>query len=197
MKQAESFIEILLPSLFLILFESGCITNSNAELRNQKIDSLSVSYNKLYKDYTAIKNKKPDTVFVFNPVDSIKWVDSVRLVIKDSINLIPHDTLIVRLKDSLVYNYVDTIIYNYKDSVIVSYDERTFPEETIEKYLNLFFKTENVNDTAGLHFNFSVYDGKELSYARDSLYGVPDSVNGWRVDWYYKPTSGKLITNME
>ena len=148
--------------LFINLVDCACISNSNEEPQIQKIDSLSVSYNKLYNDYSAIKNKKPDTVFVFNPVDSIKWIDSVRLVVKDSINLIPHDTLIVHLKDSLVYNYIDTIIYNCKDSVIVSYDERTFPEETIEKYLNLFFKTENVNDTAGLHFNFSAYDGKRI-----------------------------------
>ena len=47
--------------------------------------------------------------------------------------------MIVHLKDSLVYNYIDTTIYSYKDSIIVSYDERTFPEEIIEKYLNLFF----------------------------------------------------------
>ena len=189
MKPNQYLFLMLTFVLFINLVDCACISNSNEEPQIQKIDSLSASYKKLNNDYTAIKNKKPDTVFVFNPVDSIRWIDSVRLVVKDSINLIPHDTLIVRLKDSLVYNYIDTIIYNYKDSVIVSYDERTFPEETIEKYLNLFFKTENVNDTAGLHFNFSTYDGKELSYVRDSVYEVPDSITGWRMDWYKKENS--------
>ena len=189
MKPNQYLFLMLTSVLSLNLVDCACNSNSNEETQIQKIDSLSVSYNKLYTDYTAIKNKKPDTVFVFNTADSIRWIDSVRLVIKDSINLIPRDTLVVRLKDSLVYNYIDTIIYNYKDSVIVSYDERTFPEETIEKYLNLFFKTENVNDTAGLHFNFSVFDGNKLSYVRDSLYEVPDSVVGWRMDWYKKENS--------
>ena len=184
MKSNKYFYLILTHVLFLNLVDCARISNSNEEPQIQKIDLVSAVDKKLNNGGTAIKNKKTDTVFVFNPVDSIRWIDSVRLVIKDSINLIPQDTLIVCLKDSLVYNYIDTIIYNYRDSVKVSYDERTFPEETIERYLNLFFKTENVNDTAGLHFNFSVYNGKELNYVRDSVYEVPDSINGWRVDWW-------------
>ena len=68
--------------------------------------------------------------------------------------LVPHDTTIIQCKDS--------IIYNFRDSVIVHYDERTFPVETIERYLNLFFRTENVEDTARLHFNFEVFDGPKF-----------------------------------
>ncbi len=112
--------------------------------------------------------------------------DSIRYILKDSIVLITHDTLIVHFKDSLIYNFIDTTVYNFRDSVIITYDERTFPTETIEKYLNLFFKTDNLNDTTGLHFNFEVFDGPRLSYLKDSLYQVPDSVIGWRIDWYYE-----------
>ena len=43
-------------------------------------------------------------------------------------------------------------------------------------------------------FNFSAFNGKELSYVRDSVYEVPDSITGWRIDWYYKPVFGKSIT---
>ena len=115
-------------------------------------DIFQSDHSTLFLDYTAIKNKTPDTVFVFSPVDSIRWIDSIRYVIKDS--------------------------------VVISYDERTFPEDTIDRYLNLFFRTDNVNDTAGLHFNFLVFDGNKLTYQRDTLYNVPDSVVGWRMEWW-------------
>ncbi len=137
-----------------------------------------------------LKITKPDTVFVSIPIDSINWIDSTRYILKDSIVLIPHDTLIIHLKDSLVYHYKDTTLNNYRDSVIISYDERTFPTETIEKYLNLFFKTDNLSDTTGLHFNFEVFDGPKLSYKKDSLYQVPDSIIGWRLEWW-KEGEGK------
>ena len=138
------------------------------------MDSLSESYELLFKDYTAIKNKKSDTVFVFSPVDSIRWIDSVRYVFRDSVLFIPHDTLIIHLRDSLVYNfkdstvfsYRDSILYNYRDSVVVCYDDRTFPEDSIVRYLNLFFRTDDVSDTAGLHFNFEVFDGKEIELSK-------------------------------
>ena len=68
--------------------------------------------------------------------------------------------------------------------MVISYDDRTFPEDSIVRYLNLFFRTDDVSDTAGLHFNFLVFDGKEMSYQRDSLYEVPDSVIGWRMEWW-------------
>ncbi len=165
--------------------ENNKLKNENVSLRFS-LDSLSNAYDSLYDDYTSIKNKKPDTVFISIPTDSINWIDSTRYILKDSIVLIPHDTLIIHLKDSLIYNYKDTTLYNYLDSVIVTYDERTFPTETIEKYLNLFFKTDNLSDTTGLHFNFEVFNGKELSFIKDSLYKVPDSTIGWRVDWYLK-----------
>ena len=64
-----------------------------------------------------------------------------------------------------MYNFRDTLLYNYKDSIIVSYDERTFPEENIEKYLNLFFQTDNIDDTAGLKYNFSIFNGRRISYS--------------------------------
>ena len=132
------------------------IENDGIKVENESLkvslDSLSESYELLFRDFTAIKNKRRDTVFVFNPVDSINWIDSVR--------------------------------YVFRDSVVVSYDDRTFPEDSIIKYLNLFFRTDEVSDTAGLHFNFEVFDGAKLSYLRDSLYQVPDSITGWRIDWW-------------
>ena len=152
MKSYKYFYLILTHVLFLNLVDCARIINSNEEPQIQKIDLVSAVDKKLNNGYTAIKNKKTDTVFVFNPVDSIRWIDSVRLV--------------------------------YKDSVLVSYDERSFPEETIERYLNLFFRTDDVNDTLGLHFNFEVYDGARLSYKRDTLYNVPDSIIGWRMEWW-------------
>ncbi len=139
MKPNQYLFLMLTFVLSINLVDCACNSNSNEEPQIQKIDSVSASYKKLNNGYTAIKNKKPDTVLVFNPVDSINWIDSVRLVVKDSIILIPHDTLVIHLKDSLVYNYIDTTVYSYKDSIIIAYDERTFPEEIIEKYLNLFF----------------------------------------------------------
>ena len=173
------------------ILENERLKDENLGLRFS-LDSLSDSYNSLYHDYTAIKNRKPDTFFVFSPVDSIRYIDSIRYVFKDSVLFIPHDTLIVHLRDSLVYNFQDSTVYNYRDSImydfrdslVIFYDERTFPEDNIVRYLNLFFRTENVGDTAGLHFNFSVFEGSKLSYLRDSLYEVPDSILGWRIDWY-------------
>ena len=105
---------------------------------------------------------------------------------------VPQDTLVVHLRDSVVYcfkdstifSYRDSILYKYRDSVIVSYDERTFPEDSVIRYLNLFFRTDDVSDTAGLHFNFKVFDGAKLSYLRDSLYQVPDAITAWRIDWW-------------
>ncbi len=129
------------------------------------------------------------------PIDSINWIDSTRYILKDSIVLIPHDTLIIHLKDSLVYNFKDTTLYNYRDSVIVTYDDRTFPTETIEKYLNLFFKTDNLTDIIGLHFNFTTFDGPRLTYLKDSLYKVPDSIIGWRIDWYYEKCKIETFQN--
>ena len=174
----QHLILILNLSLFLIFISSGCNSNSGTELQHQGVDSLSAPYKKLFNDYTAIKSKRPDTVYIFNPVDSIRWIDSVRYVVKDSVVPVSHDTTIIHLKDSLVYNF--------RDSVIVCYDERSFPAETLERYLNLFFRTENVKDTTGLHFNFEIYDGKKLSYQRDTLYQVPDSILGWRIDWWHE-----------
>ena len=92
--------------------------------------------------------------------------------------------MVYSFKDSTVFSYRDSILFNYRDSVVVSYDERTFPEDSIFRYLNLFFRTDEVSDTAGLHFNFEVFDGAKLSYLRDSLYQVPDSITGWRIDWW-------------
>ncbi len=174
----QHLILILNFSLFLIFISSRCNSNSGTELQHQSADSLSASYKKLFNDYTAIKDKRPDTVYIYNPVDSIRWVDSIRYVRKDSVVLIPHDTTIIHLKDSLVYKF--------RDSVIICYEERNFPVETLERYLNLFFRTENVKDTAGLHFNFEIYDGQKLSYQRDTLYNVPDSSIGWRIDWWHE-----------
>ena len=173
------------------ILENERLKDENLGLRFS-LDSLSDSFNSMFKDYNAIKNKRSDTVFVFSPVDSIRWIDSVRYIFRDSVIFIPHDTLIIHLKDSLVYNfkdstvfsYRDSILYNYRDSVVVSYDDRTFPEDSIVSYLNLFFRTDDVSDTAGLRFNFLVFDGKKLSYRRDSLYSVPDSVVGWRMEWW-------------
>ena len=161
--------------------------NSETEVENDRLgventslkvslDSLSESYELLFRDFTAIKNKRQDTVFVFNPVDSINWIDSVRYVFRDSV--------VYSFKDSTVFSYRDSILFNYRDSVVVSYDDRTFPEDSIIKYLNLFFRTDEVSDTAGLHFNFEVFDGAKLSYLRDSLYQVPDSITAWRIDWW-------------
>jgi len=192
---------ILSISLFSCSNDSNDIKlqNENIGLKNQ-LDSLLNSYDNLYENYLDVKSRLPDTVNIIIPTDSINWIDSVRYTIKDSLLLIPHDTtiinfkdslvviprdtLITHLKDSLVYNFRDTLLYNYKDSIIISYDERTFPEENIEKYLNLFFKTDSVEDTAGLKFNFSVFDGPRKSYLLDKNYCVPDSVVGWRLEWY-------------
>ncbi len=127
------------------------IKRENADSK-PSLDSLSDSYDSLLPNYTAVKNKPPDTVFVFNPVDSINWIDSIRYVVRDS--------------------------------VIISYEERTFPADSIIRYLNLFFRTDNVKDTAGLHFNFEVFDGNKLTYQRDTLYNVPDSNAGWRIEWW-------------
>ena len=143
------------------ILENERLKDENLGLRFS-LDSLSDSFNSMFKDYNAIKNKKSDTVFVFSPVDSIRWIDSIRYIFRDSVIFIPHDTLIIHLRDSLVYNfkdstvfsYRDSILYNYRDSVVVSYDDRTFPEDSIVRYLNLFFRTDDVSDTAGLHFNF-------------------------------------------
>ncbi|MFZ0456083.1 MAG: hypothetical protein WCE54_21660 [Ignavibacteriaceae bacterium] len=163
--------------------DNNKLKNENTSLKFS-LDSLSNSYNLLYDDYSSIKNKKPDTVFVSIPIDSINWIDSTRYILKDSIVLITYDTLKVRFRDSLIYNFIDTTVYNLRDSVIITYDDRTFPIETIEKYLNLFFKTDNVSDTTGLHFNFEVFEGTMLSYKKDSLYQVPDSIIGWGVEWW-------------
>ena len=173
------------------VLENNMLLKENDRLRFS-LDSLSDSYHSMFQEYNAIKYKQSDTVFVFSPVDSIRWIDSVRYVFRDSVLFISQDTLIIHLRDSLVYNfkdstvfnYRDSILYNYRDSVVVSYDARTFPEDSIVRYLNLFFRTDDVGDTAGLHFNFSTYDGKKLSYVKDSLYEVPDSILGWRIDWY-------------
>ena len=147
----HSHILILYFSLSIIFISSVYNSNSGTELRHQSADSLSAAHKKLFNAYTAIKNKRSDTVYVFNPADSIRWIDSVRYIVKDSVVLVPHDTTVIQFKDS--------IIYNFRDSVLVRYDERTFPVETIERYLNLFFRTENVEDTAGLHFNIEIFDG--------------------------------------
>ena len=173
------------------VLEDERLKDENLGLRFS-LDSLSDSYHLMFQKYNAIKNKRSDTVFIFSPVDSIRWIDSLRYVFRDSVLFIPHDTLIVHLRDSLAYNfkdstvfnYRDSILYNYRDSVVFSYDERTFPEDSIVRYLNLFFRTDDVRDTARLNFNFEVFDGKEMSYQKDSLYQVPDSVTGWRVEWY-------------
>ena len=130
------------------------LQKENIALKNQ-LDSLQNIYIILNQKYLDAKDKTADTVNILVPTDSINWIDSVRYNIKDSIEFIPHDTLITHIKDSLVYNFRDTLLYNYKDSIIVSYDERTFPKENIEKYLNLFFQTDNIEDTAGLKYNFS------------------------------------------
>jgi hypothetical protein len=163
--------------------------NENINLKFS-LDSLSSCYDSLYNDYNAIirqlPDKNPDTVFVYAPVDSTNWIDSIRYVFRDSIIIVPHDTLIVQLKDSLVYIFKDTTVYNYHDSVIVSYDDRNFPTEIINKYLNLFFKSDKLTDATGLHFNVLIFDGLKLDYKYDSLYQVPDSVIGWRIDWYSK-----------
>ena len=151
------------------------LKEENAFLRVSQ-DSLSESYESLFREFTAIKNKKPDTVFVFNPVDSIKWIDSVRYVFMDSV--------IYSFKDSTIFSYRDSILYNNRDSINVSYDDRTFPEDSVVRYLNLFFRTDDAGDTAGLHFNFEVFDGSKLYYQRDSLYRVPDSITAWRIDWW-------------
>ncbi len=119
------------------------------------LDSLSHFYDSLFPNYTAVKNKTPDTVFVFNPVDSINWIDSIRYVVKDS--------------------------------VIVSYEERTFPVDSIIRYLNLFFKTDDVSDTAWLHFNFEIFNGKELTYQKEihsMMFRIPvpdGELNGGRM----------------
>ena len=131
--------------------ENELLKNENLRLK-VSFDSLSGSYNSMINEYRAIKNKMRDTVFVFNPADSVRWIDSIRYVLRDS--------------------------------VIVSYDERTFPADSLTRYLNLFFRTDDVGDTAGLHFNFEVYDGSKLSYSRDSLYQVPDSIIGWQIEWW-------------
>ena len=153
---------LILLSAIILIFSFNCSNESNELncrmkiliLKNQ-LDSLQNNYIYLNQKYIDAKDKIPDTVKILVPTDSINWIDSVRYNIKDSINLIPHDTLITHIKDSLVYNFRDTLLYNYKDSIIISYDERTFPEENIEKYLNLFFQTDNIDDTAGLKYNFS------------------------------------------
>ena len=163
--------------------ENSKLKNENMSLKFS-LDSLSNSFDSLLNDYTAIKNKNPDTVFIYSPIDSINWIDSIRYVLKDSVVIVPHDTLIIHLKDSLVYNYRDTTVYNYRDSISVTYDDKNFPTETINKYLNLFFQTERLTDTTGLHFNVLIFDGPKLDYKYDSLYQVPDSVIGWRLDWY-------------
>ena len=177
----RSISEILSVDNSQEVLENNMLLKENAGLKFS-LDSLSDSFNTLYRVYTNIKNKKSDTVFVFSPVDSIRYIDSIRYVLHDSIVFVPHDSLIIQFKDSV--NYKDSTLYNYRDSVIVWYDERSFPSEMIDRYLNLFFKTENVSDTAGLHFNFSVYEGPKLSYLKDSLYKVPDSTLGWKIEWW-------------
>ncbi|MGB8317651.1 MAG: hypothetical protein WCE54_05980, partial [Ignavibacteriaceae bacterium] len=175
-------------------------------------DSLQQDYNILNQNYVELKNKPADTIKISVPADSINWIDSTRYVLKDSVVLIPHDTtiinlkdslviiphdtLITKIKDSLVYNFRDTLLYNYKDSIIISYDERTFPEENIEKYLNLFFKTDNVNDTAGLKYNFSIFDGQVNRYQLENSYKVPDSLIGWRLEWYGEGESQPAYTKV-
>ena len=192
----------------LVLLNFTCSNNSN-ELRLQnenivlhnQLDSLQQEYNILDQKYVELKNIPPDTIEVLVPSDSINWIDSIRYVLKDSlvfithdstiinykdsIVLVPRDTLIIHIKDSLIYNCRDTLLYNYQDSTIISYDKRTFPEKNIEKYLNLFFKTDNVDDTAGLKFNFSIFDGRRRSYLLDTNYSVPDSLTGWDLEWYH------------
>ena len=119
--------------------------------------------------------------------DSIVLIphDTTIINYRDSIILIPHDTLIIHIKDSLVYNFRDTLLYNLQRFNNCLYDERTFPEESIERYLNLFFQTDNLEDTAGLRFNFSIFDGRRRSYILDTNYRVLDSVTGWKLDWNY------------
>jgi hypothetical protein len=184
---------LILTSLF------SCSNNSKEfELQNEntvlkyQLDTLQNSYNILNQKYIDIKNKRADTVKILVPTDSINWIDSIRYDVRDSVQLIPHDTLITHIKDSLVYNFRGTLLYNYLDSVIVSYDERTFPEENIERYLNLFFQTDNVEDTAGLRFNFSVFNGRKRNYLLDTNYNVPDSLTGWRLEWYLKSQKSKV-----
>ena len=53
------------------VLENERLKDENLGLRFS-LDSLSDSYNSMFKDYTAIKNKRSDTVFVFSPVDSIR-----------------------------------------------------------------------------------------------------------------------------
>jgi hypothetical protein len=181
--------------------EENNLQNKNTDLIS-RYDSLSNKYNLLNEAYKNIKMKKPDTVFVYNPVDSINWIDSVRYNIKDSLVLIPHDTtvinfrdstiliphdtLIIHAKDTLVYNYKDSTLINYKDSTIIKYDMRAFPEKEFIKYLNLFFKADNAEDTTGLRYNISIFDGRKPSYIMNKNYDVPDSSTGWRIEWYHE-----------
>ena len=200
--------KILIPIITVILLHFlSCSNNSNnIQLQNENIilklqlDSLQNSYDILNIRYINLKNKPPDTCFIFTSSDSVNWIDSVMYSFKDSLVLIPHDTtvidikdsiivilhdtLITRFKDSLVYIYRDTLLYSYIDSIIICYDEKSFPEESIEKYLNLFFRTDNIEDTAGLKYNFSAFDGPKRSYTLDTNYIVPDSIIGWRLEWY-------------
>ena len=53
------------------VLENERLKDENLGLRFS-LDSLSDSYNSLFQDYSAIKNRKSDTVFVFSPVDSIR-----------------------------------------------------------------------------------------------------------------------------
>ena len=207
--------KILILFSVIILFNFDCSDNSNViSLQNENIvlkshlDSLQNEYNLLNQIYIEVKDRPPDTIKVLVPLDSINWIDSVKytfrdsLVLiphdtaiinyKDSIVLVPHDTLIVHLKDSIIYNIRDTLLYNYIDSIIISYDERTFPEESIDKYLNLFFKTDNAEDTLGLKYNFSIFDGERKSYILDENYCVPDSITGWRLEWYLRSKKSKF-----
>ena len=81
----------------LEILENERLKDENLGLRFS-LDSLSESFNSMFKDYNAIKNKKSDTVFVFSPVDSIRCIDSIRYVFRDSVFFIPHDTLIIHLR---------------------------------------------------------------------------------------------------
>ena len=200
-------------SVLILLVGFDCSNTKEEQLQNENnvlknnLVSLQQDYEVLNQKYVELKNKTADTITISVPSDSINWIDSTRYVLKDSlvfiphdttiinykdsIILVPHDTLVIHIKDSLVYNFRDTLLYNYLDSIIVSYDERTFPEENIEKYLNLFFQTDNVGDTAGLRFNFSVFNGRKRNYLLDINYNVPDSLTGWRLEWYYAGPNNK------
>ncbi len=182
MRKMIKHIIILILLLFIGCSSAPIITNDCTQLQNENNllnDSL-LTLNKMIKGF------KPDTVFIFNPVDSIRWHDSTKWIIKDSIKWSVKDSL--NVIDSVIYQFKDSIRFKDSINIIDKYNPINLDESSIDSLLSW-----GIVDTTELFWNVINYNGNEEIFNKHPNFTIPDSTIGFSFKWYYgKKTSNKI-----